>query len=102
MHEKIETTATKAKTLRPFIENVITLGKKGTLHHRRQAFAKLADKKAVHKVFEELAPRFKERSGGYTRVILGRQRMGDAAEMAFIEFVDKAPATTAESPATTS
>lgn len=87
--ERIETTAVKAKTLRPFVERIITLGKKGTVHHRRQAFAQLADKQAVHRVFEELAPRYKDRTGGYTRIILGRRRMGDGAEMAFIEFIDR-------------
>lgn len=97
-HERIETTATKAKTLKPWVEGIITLGKKGTLHHRRQAFTKLQDKDAVHKVFETLAGRFASRNGGYTRVIRTRQRMGDAAEMALIEFVDReaAPAETGD------
>ncbi len=88
-HERIETTATKAKTLRSFVETVVTLGKKGTLHHRRQAFQKLQNKTAVHKVFEELGPRYAERPGGYTRVLRSRQRPGDAAEMAIIEFLDR-------------
>ena len=87
-HGRIETTLTKAKTLRPFIESLVTLGKKGSLHHRRQAFAKLADKQATHKVFETIAPLFKERNGGYTRIIRTRTRMGDAADMALIEFVE--------------
>ncbi len=100
-HERIETTATKAKTLRPFVENVITLGKKGTLHHRRQAFQKLQNKTAVHKVFEELGPRYAERDGGYTRVIRSRQRPGDAAEMAIIEFLDRPVEETEEEPEAT-
>lgn len=88
-HERIETTVTKAKTLRPFVEAVVTLGKKGTLHHRRQAFQKLQDKVAVHKIFEEIGPRYAGRPGGYTRLMRSRQRPGDAAEMAIIEFVDR-------------
>jgi large subunit ribosomal protein L17 len=86
---RIETTATKAKVLRPFIENLITLGKKGTVHHRRQAFQKLQCKQTVHCIFEELAPAFKDREGGYTRITRTRYRMGDAAEMAYIELVDR-------------
>ncbi len=88
-HERIETTAVKARTLQSFVESIVTLGKKGTVHHRRQAFQRLQDKKAVHKVFEVLGPRFSERPGGYTRVIRTRRRAGDGAEMAFIEFVER-------------
>lgn len=87
-HGRIETTITKAKILRPYVEHLVTLGKKGTLHHRRQAFAKVGDKKTVHKLFEELGPLFAERPGGYTRIIRTRRRAGDAAEMAYIEFVE--------------
>lgn len=87
--ERIETTVTKAKGLQPFIENLITLGKKGTTHHRRQAFAKLQDKHTVHRLFEELAPRYAERNGGYTRIIRTRRRQGDGAEMALIELVGR-------------
>ncbi len=99
--ERIETGAVKAKVLQPFVENLITLGKKGTLHHRRQAFAKLQDKEAVHRIFEVLAPRYKDRQGGYTRVIRTRRRMGDGCEMAYIEFVDRpeVPAGTPAAPA---
>ncbi len=90
-HERIETTQTKAKTLRPFVEGLITLSKKGSLHHRRQAFSKLNCKKAVHKLFEELGARYQSRNGGYTRIILGRRRMGDGSEMAYIELIDRKP-----------
>lgn len=92
-NERIETTAPKAKVLKSYVEQIVTLGKKGTVHHRRQAFAKLMDKKAVHKVFESLAPRYSERPGGYTRVMRTRRRLGDGAEMALIEFVDRVEAT---------
>ena len=85
---RIETTTRKAKALQSFVEGIITLGKKGETHHRRRAFSKLGDKRAVHRIFEEIAPVFKERNGGYTRVIRTRRRAGDAAEMAFIEFVE--------------
>ncbi|CAN5380150.1 hypothetical protein BH09SUM1_BH09SUM1_02960 [soil metagenome] len=87
--ERIETTAVKAKTLRPWVEKLITLGKKGTLHHRRQAFAQVACKDTVHQVFEVLAKRYADRTGGYTRIILGRRREGDGAEMAYIELVGR-------------
>jgi len=102
-HGQIETTAVKAKTLRPFVERLITLGRKATLHHRRLAFAQVPDKVIVHKVFEEIAPRYKDRNGGYTRILLGRRRMGDGAEMAFIELIDRpevaAPAATTDATA---
>jgi len=89
VHERIRTTEAKAKVLRPFVERLITLGKKGTTHHRRQAFAHIGKKHAVHKLFEEVAPRFAERPGGYTRIIRDGQRAGDGAWMALIEFVEK-------------
>lgn len=87
-HGRIETTVTKAKLLRPFVESIVTMGRKGTLHHRRLAFARLNDKRAVHKVFETIAPLFAGRDGGYTRIIRTRRRAGDAAELAIIEFVE--------------
>ena len=88
-HEQITTTLPKAKELRQFIEKVITLGKKGTLHHRRQASALLTDEYIVKKVFEVLAPRFEAREkGGYTRLTKLGPRKGDAAEMAVLEFVE--------------
>ena len=96
---RIETTAVKAKAAQVLVENIVTLGKQGTLHHRRQAFAKLVCKKSVHKAFEELAPRYANRPGGYTRVIRTRRRAGDGAEMAFLEFVDQPTAAVAEQPA---
>ena len=96
--ERIETTVMKAKTLRPYVEKLITLGKKGTLHHRRQAFAQIADKDAVTQLFDVLAPRFKERTGGYTRIILGRRRQGDGAEMAYIQLIDRPEGAVAAAP----
>lgn len=84
---RIETTVIKAKALRPFVESLITLAKKGTLHHRRLAFSRVGNKHVVHRLFEELAPLFQDREGGYTRVIRTRNRAGDGAEMAIIELV---------------
>ncbi len=86
--ERIRTTEAKAKVLRPVIEKLITLGKKGDVAHRRQAFSTLQKKHAVHKLFADLAPRFTDRPGGYTRVVRAGQRAGDGAWMAYIEFVD--------------
>jgi len=86
-HERIMTTLPKAKELRPLAEKLVTLGKEGTLHARRQALRK-ADKDAVQRLFDEIAPRFKERAGGYTRILKLGQRPGDGAEKAFLEFVD--------------
>jgi large subunit ribosomal protein L17 len=99
-HGRIRTTHAKAKILRPYVEKLITMGKKGTLHHRRLAFAHLQKKKTVHKIFEELAPRFEERNGGYTRIIMADRRQGDGAQMALIEFVDHEPAESADSATT--
>ena len=87
-HERITTTAAKAKAVRPEIERLITLGKRGDLHARRQALATLAqDKFAVHKLFEDLAPRYAERPGGYTRILKLGPRRSDATEMVYIELV---------------
>ncbi len=87
-HERIETTQAKAKAVKPEVEKLITLAKRGDLHARRQALATLAqDKFAVHKLFEEVAPRYAERPGGYTRILKIGQRSGDATEMVFIELV---------------
>lgn len=86
-HEKIETTQTKAKQLRPYVEKLITLGKKGDLHSRRVAISKINDQKAVHKLFSDLGTRFADREGGYTRIYKLGPRLGDAAEMALIELV---------------
>ena len=88
-HEQIVTTLPKAKELRPVIEKLITLGKRGDLHARRQAFAKLRDDAMTKKLFEVLGPRYAERSGGYARVLKAGFRYGDAAPMAVIELVDR-------------
>ena len=90
-HEQITTTLPKAKELRPVAEKLITLGKRGDLHARRQAHAQLRDEKMVAKLFSSLADRYKARSGGYTRVLKAGVRYGDAADMAVIELVDRDP-----------
>ncbi|MDF1620764.1 50S ribosomal protein L17 [Pseudothioclava nitratireducens] len=91
-HEQIKTTLPKAKELRPVVEKLITLAKRGDLHARRQAAAMLKQDKDVAKLFEVLGPRYKERNGGYTRVLKAGFRYGDMAPMAIIEFVDRDPA----------
>jgi len=88
-HEQIITTLPKAKTMKPIIDKLITLGKKGNLHARRQAFSKLRDEDMVSKLFDTLASRYAERNGGYTRVMKAGFRYGDAAAMAVIELVDR-------------
>jgi len=88
VHERVKTTEAKAKELRPMLEKIITLGKKGDLHSRRQALAKLGDREVVHKLFAEVAPRYAERNGGYTRILKLGPRQGDAAPMALIELVE--------------
>jgi large subunit ribosomal protein L17 len=95
LHERIRTTLSKAKAVRPIAEKMVTLGKSGTLHDRRNATAFLGQPGAVRKLFAEIAPRCAERVGGYTRIIKLGQRFSDAAPMAFIEWVD-APAVTVE------
>jgi large subunit ribosomal protein L17 len=97
-HERIRTTLAKAKELRPFAERLVTLGKRDSLHARRRALSIIPRKDAVRKLFSEIAPRFAERPGGYTRILKLSTRSGDGAEMAFIEFVDYAFAG-AEAPA---
>lgn len=87
-HERITTTLPKAKELRSVVEKMVTLGKKGSLHHRRQASSYLFEKDAVAKVFNNLAGRFKDRQGGYVRILKRGIRPGDGAQMAIIEFVD--------------
>ena len=87
-HERIKTTEAKAKALRPELEQLITLAKRGDLHARRQALSSLGqDKFAVHKLFEDVAPRYAERPGGYTRILKLGPRRSDATEMVFIELV---------------
>jgi large subunit ribosomal protein L17 len=88
-HEQITTTLPKAKELKPFVEKVITLGKKGGLANRRRAISIVRDEKQVAKLFDTLAPRYKDRQGGYTRVLKAGFRYGDAAPMAVIELVDR-------------
>ncbi|RCK28453.1 50S ribosomal protein L17 [Thalassospira xiamenensis] len=90
-HEQIKTTLPKAKDLRPYVEKLITLGKRGDLHARRQAISILRDEKVVAKLFGEIADRYKERSGGYSRVLKAGFRYGDAAPVAVIELVDRNP-----------
>lgn len=90
-HEQIKTTLPKAKELRPVVEKLVTLGKRGNLHARRQAFAVLRDNGMTAKLFDTLAGRYADRPGGYTRVLKTGYRYGDAAPMAIIEFVDRDP-----------
>ena len=87
-HGQIKTTVAKAKAIRPLTEKMVTLGKGGTLHDRRQAAAFITDKSVVKIVFDDIAPRFQERNGGYTRITRLGVRPGDAAEMALIELID--------------
>ncbi len=87
-HERISTTLPKAKELRPLAEKLITLGKRGGLHARRLALKSVPDADVIRKLFEQLAPRFKDRVGGYTHILKLGRRPGDGAEMAIIEFVD--------------
>ncbi|PNU21591.1 50S ribosomal protein L17 [Geothermobacter hydrogeniphilus] len=88
-HEKITTTDARAKELRKLVEKMITLGKRGTLHARRQALQVIQDKKVVAKLFEQIAPRYQERPGGYTRIIKLGHRSGDNASMSIIELVEE-------------
>jgi large subunit ribosomal protein L17 len=88
-HEQITTTLPKAKDLRPVVEKLVTLGKRGDLHARRQAIAQLRDLAMVKKLFEVIGPRYKKRDGGYLRVLKSGFRYGDSAPVAVIEFVDR-------------
>ena len=87
-HGQIKTTVAKAKAIRPLTEKMVSLGKGGTLHDRRQAAAFITDKSVLKAVFDDIAPRFEERNGGYTRITRLGVRAGDAAEMALIELID--------------
>ena len=87
-HGRIRTTVTRAKAVKPIAEQMITLGRRGDLHARRQAMAYLRSQEIVHKLFAEVGPRFKARAGGYSRIIRIGPRPGDAAEMAYLELVD--------------
>ena len=88
-HGRIKTTVTKAKAVKPIAEQMITLGRRGDLHARRQATAFLRSRDVVHKLFAEVAPLFKDRPGGYTRIVKLGPRPGDAAEMVYLELVDE-------------
>jgi len=90
-HEQIVTTLPKAKELRRVTDKLITMGKKGDLHARRRAAAQLRDERMAKKLFDELGPRYKDRPGGYTRVLKAGFRQGDCAPMAVIELVDRDP-----------
>jgi large subunit ribosomal protein L17 len=93
-HGRIETTEAKAKAVRPYAEKLITLGKRGDLHARRLAMAELRSNDVVHHLFSDVAPRFADRNGGYTRIVKLGPRLGDAANMAIIELVDFDPSRT--------
>jgi large subunit ribosomal protein L17 len=88
-HEQIVTTLPKAKDLRPIVEKLVTLGKRGDLHARRQAIAEMRDVAMVKKLFDVIGPRYKDRNGGYTRVLKAGFRYGDSAPVGVIEFVDR-------------
>ncbi len=92
LHEQIKTTLPKAKELRPYVEKLVTLAKRGDLHARRQALATLRQEAPVKKLFDALGGRYAERPGGYTRVLKAGFRYGDMAPMAIIEFVERDPA----------
>jgi large subunit ribosomal protein L17 len=96
-HGRIKTTEAKAKAVKPFAEQMITLGKRGDLHARRLALAELRSQYVVHHLFSEVAPRFSDRPGGYTRIVKLGPRLGDAAEMVYLELVDYNPAAPAAS-----
>ncbi|MEX2465541.1 MAG: 50S ribosomal protein L17 [Gemmatimonadota bacterium] len=88
LHERIETTTAKAKELRPYAERLITLARRGDIHSRRLAARKIHDRDVLGKLFDDIAPRFTERPGGYTRILKLGNRKGDAADMSLIELVD--------------
>ena len=91
-HGRIKTTVTKAKAVKPYAEQMITLGRRGDLHARRQATAFLRSRDVVHKLFAEVAPRYKDGPGGYARIMKIGTRAGDAAEMAYLELVERSTA----------
>ncbi|HVM17648.1 MAG TPA: 50S ribosomal protein L17 [Gaiellaceae bacterium] len=98
-HGRIKTTEAKAKAVKPFAEQMITLGKRGDLAARRQALAELRSKDVVHALFAEVSPRFADRPGGYTRIVKLGPRAGDAADMVYLELVDYDPAPALAAPA---
>ncbi|MFQ5679386.1 MAG: 50S ribosomal protein L17 [Gemmatimonadota bacterium] len=89
LHERIQTTEAKAKELRPFAERLISLAKRGDLHSRRLAGRHIADRDALQKLFDQIGPRFRERNGGYTRILKLGARKGDGAELALIELTER-------------
>ncbi len=92
-HERIITTVQKAKNLRPFVEKLVTISKEPSLHHRRQIFAQLRSNETTSKLLDVLGPRFKNRPGGYCRILkLAKPRLGDNGQRAIIEFVERTPA----------
>jgi large subunit ribosomal protein L17 len=90
-HGRIRTTETKAKAVRPIAEKIITLGRDGSIHARRQVLAYIRSQEVTHKLFSEVAPRFNDRPGGYTRIVKLGPRQGDSAPMAYLELVDYTP-----------
>ncbi len=102
IHKRVTTTVAKAKAARVVAEKMVTLGKKGSMHHRRLAAARLHQEDAAKILFKEIAPAFKDRNGGYTRIIKMNQRIGDSAQRAILEWVDfisEAPEAPEETPA---
>src|ERR1700751_5843371 len=97
-HGRIKTTVAKAKEVRPVAEQMITLGRRGSVHSRRQALKFLRSQDVVHKLFSEVGPRFADREGGYSRIVRIGPRLGDAAEMAYLELVDFTPEALAPRP----
>ena len=93
-HGRIKTTEAKAKAVKPFAEQMITLGRRGDLHARRQALSELHSQEIVHQLFSDVGPRMADRPGGYTRILKLGTRLGDAAEMVYLELVDYDPAAT--------
>jgi large subunit ribosomal protein L17 len=91
-HGRIRTTEAKAKAVKPYVEKIITLGRRGDLHARRQALAELHSQEIVHQLFSDVGPRMADRPGGYTRILKLGTRLGDAAEMVYLELVDYDPA----------
>ena len=98
-HGRIKTTEAKAKAVKPIAEQMITLGRRGDIHSRRQATAYLRSQDVVHKLFSEVAPRFADRPGGYSRIVKLGPRAGDSADMVYLELVDYVPPRTIETPA---
>jgi len=100
LHERIVTTLAKAKAVKPFVEKLVTLGRRDTMPNRRRAFAELNDKQSVQKLFGVIGPRFAKRDGGYCRILkLSKPRLGDNGARAILEFVERTPREMTEAPA---